>query len=105
VIAANAAKYPVGGPDPLQEAWTKVEAEGHVYSWDKFVALIRHLHSSRSGLPILLPVERIGKLIGCDRTLIGRHRRKAVALGVIEEVGRYVPKATATQYRVLMVPE
>jgi len=105
VIAANAAKYPVGGPDPLQEAWTKAEAEEHVYSWDKFLALLRHLHYSRPGLPILLPVERIAKLIRCDRTLIGRHRRKAVALGWIEEVVRYVPKETATQYRVRLLPE
>jgi len=104
-IAAKAAKYRVGGPDPLQAAWAKAEAEGHFYTWDKFAALVRHLHNSRPGLPILLPAERIGKMIGCDHTLVCRHRKKAIAWGWIEVVGRYVPKEIATQYRVLKLPE
>jgi len=104
-IAAHAGKYRVGGPDLLQETWAKAEVEGHFYSWDKFAALLRHLNNSRPGLPILLPAERIGEMIGCDHTLVCRHRKKAVALGWIEEVGRYVPKEIATQYRVLKLPD
>jgi hypothetical protein len=105
-IAASAARYPPGGPDPLEEAWAKAEAEGPYYSsWEKFLALIRHLHASRPGLSILLPVERIGKLIGCDRSLIGRHRKRAIAQGLIREVKGYIAHQTATLFMVLNLPE
>jgi hypothetical protein len=106
-LAANvASRYSPGGPDPLEEAWAKAEADGPYYcSWDKFLALLRNLHNSRPGLPILLPVVRIGKLIGCDRTLVGRHRRRAISLGLIREVKAYIPHETATLFMVLTLPE
>jgi hypothetical protein len=106
-LAANvASRYSPGGPDPLEEAWAKADAEGPFYcSWDKFLALIRHLHASRPGLPILLPVVRIGKLIGCDRTLVGRHRQRAISLGLIREVKAYIPHETATLFMVLALPD
>ena len=105
-LAVNVAgRYSPGGPDPLEEAWAKAHAEGHLSSWEKFLALIRHLRASRPGLPILLPVERIGKLIGCDRSLIGRHRRRAVAQGLIREVKSYIAHQTATLFMVVNLPE
>jgi putative DNA primase/helicase len=100
-IAQSAAAYPPGGPDPLEEAWAKADAEGHHYSYCKFVALIRHLHDSRPGLPIMLPVVRIGKLIGCDRTLIGRHRKRAIEQGLIQESGKYIAHERATRFKVI----
>lgn len=105
-LAANvAARYSPGGPDPLDEAWEKADAEGHYCTWEKFLALIRHLHASRPGLPILLPEERIGKLIGCDRSLIGRHRKRAVAQGLIREIKSYIAHQTATLFAVVSPPE
>ena len=89
----------------MEEAWAKAEAEGHFYSRDKFAALLRHLYNSRPGHTILLPVERIGTLIGCGPRVIGRHRTRATKLGWIEEVERYIPKVKATQYRVLKLPD
>lgn len=100
-IAANAVTLQSLGPDALETAWRLVEAEEHSSGYNQLVALARHLEASNSGCAILLPVERIAKLIGCDRTMVGRYRRKAVAERVIEEVGRYIAQRTATQFRVL----
>jgi len=105
-LAANVAhSYVPGGPDPLEEAWAKADAERHFCTWEKFLALLRHLHESRRGLPILLPVERIGKLIGCDRTLVGRHRKRAISLGFIREAKAYIAHQTATLFMVITPPE
>jgi hypothetical protein len=91
----------MGGPDPLESAWAKAKVEGHWYAYDKLLAVIRHLESQRPGCPILLPVERIGKLIGCDPRLVGRHRKRAIAQGVIQEVEKYIPHQKATRFKVL----
>ena len=105
LAASVASRYSPGGPDPLEEAWAKASAEGHFCTWEKFLALIRHLHGSRPGLPILLPIERISKLIGCDRTLIGRHRKRAVAQGSIREVKSYIAHQSATLFMVVNLSE
>jgi hypothetical protein len=99
--AISAAKLPVGGPDPLDSAWANAKAENHWYSYDKFLALIRHLECQRPGSLILLPVVRIGKLIGCDSTLVGRHRKRAIAEGIIQEVEKYIPHEKATRFKVI----
>ena len=103
-IATSAGKYPPGGPDPLDEAWQKAAAENHFRSYDKFLALVRHLDASRPGQTILLPVVRIGVLIRCDRTLVGRHRRRAIAEGVMEQVEEYIPHQKATRFRRIAPP-
>ncbi len=103
-IAWSAAKQPPGSLDPLGLAWEDAKAEGHYYAWDKFLALVRHLHKQRPEDTLLLPVERIGKLIGCDHTLVSRFRRKAVADGLIQEVERYVAHELATRFKVLRAP-
>jgi hypothetical protein len=103
-IARSAARAPVGGPDPLESAWEKARAENHWYTYDRLLAVIRYLESQRPGCSILLPVERIGKLMGCDRTLIGRHRKRAIAEGFIQEVEKYIPHQKATRFKVLRLP-
>jgi len=102
-IARSAARIPVGGLDPLDSAWEKANAEDHYYSYEKLLALIRHLAPS-TDCTILLPVERIGKIMGCDRTLIGRHRKRAIAEGYIQEVEKYIPHQKATRFKVLRLP-
>jgi hypothetical protein len=102
--AHSAARHPVGGLDPLDSAYEKVQAESHWYSYDKFLAVIRHLEAQRPGYFILLPVERIGKLIGCDPRLVGRHRKRAIAEGVIQEVEKYIPHQRSTRFKVLTRP-
>jgi putative DNA primase/helicase len=103
-IARSAARTPVGSPDPLDVAWENVKVEGHWYAYDKLLSLIRHLESQRPGCSILLPVVRIGKLIGCDRTLVGRHRKRAIADGYIQEVEKYIAHEKATRFKVLRLP-
>ena len=102
--ARSAMSVAVGSLDPLETAWEKAKAEGHWCAYDKLLALIRHLEIQRPGFTMLLPVERIGKLLGCDRTLVGRHRMRAIAEGYIEEVGDYIPHQKAKQYKVLKLP-
>lgn len=103
-IATSAARIAVGSLDPLDAAWEKAKVEGHWYAYDNLLALIRHLESQRPGCSILLPVVRIGKLIGCDRTLVGRHRKRAIAEGYIQEVEKYIAHEKATRFRVLSLP-
>lgn len=103
-IARSAACIPVGSPDPLDAAWEKAKVEGHWYAYDKLLALIRHLESQRPGFTILLPVVRIGKLMGCNRTLVGRHRKRAIAEGFIQEVEKYIAHQKATRFKVLRLP-
>ena len=100
-IARSASRINVGSLDPLDAAWEKAKAENHWYAYDKLLAVIRHLESQRPGCPILLPVERIGALMGCDRTLIGRHRKRAVSEGYIQEIEKYIPHQKATRFKVL----
>jgi hypothetical protein len=93
----------VGSLDPLVAAWEKANAENHYYAYEKMLALIQHL-ASGPGCTILLPVERIGTLMGCDRTLVGRHRKRAIADGYIQEIERYIPHQRATRFKVLRLP-
>jgi hypothetical protein len=93
------------GLDALEIAWRLVEAEEHSSGYDQLVALARHLVTHNPSFIILLPVERIAKLMGCDRTMVGRYRKKAVAERVIEEVERYIPQRTATRFKVLPLPD
>jgi Bifunctional DNA primase/polymerase, N-terminal/Primase C terminal 1 (PriCT-1) len=104
-IAASVARYPAGGPDPLGAAWQKVRAEEHFSRFSRFQALIRHLHVDRPGSAILLPVERIADLLGCDRTLISRYRARAIKAGWIEEAEPYIARKKATSFRVIGLPE
>jgi hypothetical protein len=103
IARSAAACICVGSLDPLDTAWEKARAENHYYAYEKLLALIRHLAPS-SDCTILLPVERIGKLIGCDRTLIGRHRKRAIADGFIQEVEKYIPQQKATRFKLLKLP-
>jgi hypothetical protein len=102
-IARSAACIAVGSLDPLDAAWEKAKVEGHWYAYDKMLSLIRHL-AAGPGCVILLPVERIGRLLDCDPTLVGRLRKKAIAEGFIEEAEKYIPHQKATRFKVLRLP-
>jgi hypothetical protein len=62
-IARDAMKWPVGGPDPLETAWSSVPESG---GYEQLLALAHQLQVARPDLPIALPLERIGKLMGRD---------------------------------------
>ena len=96
-IAASAARYPVGGPDPLQAAWQTINGAG-ISGFEKFTALCRNLQLARPGHPIALPLARIGTLMGCDWTQVRRWRGRAVTEGRLQPVGHYVPHRKAAQY-------
>jgi hypothetical protein len=99
-IAASAARYPVGGPDPLERAWQCVLAEPHNTTYQKLLALARHLQIARPGLPIALPLVRIGEHMGCDWTLVRRYRQRAESKGLIVQVKPYVAKRMAALFDV-----
>lgn len=97
-IAVSASRYPVGGPDPLETAWWAVENESHSRGFGQFLALARHLQIARPGLPIALPLQRIGGLMKCDWTQVRRWRRYAVRDGWLCLKENYIRNLRAAQY-------
>ena len=100
-IASSISHYPPGGPDPLETAWANVLREEHATTYQKFLALARHLQLARPSFPIALPLERIGKLMGRNWTLVRRYRKRAVSEGLIREVKKCIPHRMAALYKIL----
>jgi hypothetical protein len=97
-IAASIARYPAGGPDPLETAWAAVLKETHTRRYEQFIALARNLQLARPGLSIALPLERIGDLMGCDWTQARRWRKRAAREGWLRLTERYKPHKRAALY-------
>lgn len=95
-IAASVARYPAGGPDPLERAWKAVPDGGSLY--EQFKALARELQLARPGYAIALPLERIAALLGCHFNLISQFRKRAEQEGLLTLVERHVPHRKATTY-------
>jgi hypothetical protein len=100
-IAASAARYAVGGPDPLEMAWRRVVTENHGSTYSKVLALARHLQLARPGQTIALPLERIAELMGCRWELVRRYRNRAVAHELIRQVRSAIPKRMAALFIVV----
>jgi len=98
MIAASIARYPVGGPDPLQVAWQASEGE-YGSNYDRFLALCARLQQGRPDQAIALPLKRIGELMGVHWNSVSLYRKKAVATGVLLPCGQYVPQRIAGTYR------
>lgn len=98
IIAASAASYPIGGPDPLQAAWEASEGE-YSSRRERFIALIRQLQSDRESQTIALPLQRIGELLRVHWTLIGQWRKRAVLDGCLEVAEQYIPHRKSGTYR------
>ncbi len=99
-IAKSISRYPVGGPDVLDLAWTKVCSEDHQTIEAKLLAIIWHLSQALHGQAIALPLERIAEHIGCDWTLIRRYRRRAVESGLIRPVSPCIPHKVAATFEI-----
>jgi hypothetical protein len=99
-IAVSVSRYPLGGPDPLEQAWHATEGQSYKSSYERFVALSCQLQLVRPGQPVALPLERIAALLRCDWTLVRRHRKRAVLAGLIHRVSDYIPHRRAAQYQV-----
>jgi hypothetical protein len=97
-IAASVSRYPPKGADILDLAWQRVISENHKTNECKFRAIIFHLSEMRPGQPIALPLERIAEHIGCDWTLIRRHRNRAIKFGVIVPLEDAVPHKRAATF-------
>jgi hypothetical protein len=99
-IALSVARYPVGGPDPLESAWHATEAQTYSSRYERFLALAIQLQLARPGQPVALPVERIGQLMKCDWSQVKRYRKRAVMESLLRLVAPAVPHRRAAQYRV-----
>jgi hypothetical protein len=104
-IAMSVARYPVGGPDPLDAAWQAIEAQPYESNFARFVTLARQLQTIRPGQPVALPVDRIGKLMGVHYTMVGLYRKQAVRDGVLELTGKYVAHRRASTFLVALDPQ
>jgi hypothetical protein len=98
MIAASVARYPIGGPDPLQVAWRASEGE-YNSNYERFLALCAQLQQARADQVIALPLKRIGELMGVHWNSVSLYRKKAVATGVLLPCGQYVPQRIAGTYR------
>lgn len=97
-IAASIARYPAGGPDPLESAWEETRGEAFSSNEARFLALCRHLQHSRPNLDIALPLKKIGGLMGLHWTRISDYRKAAVKRGVLIPTEQYVAHARAGRY-------
>jgi len=101
-IAVSVASYPTGGPDPLEDAWQTIEAQPCDSNFARFVALARQLQTARPGQPVALPVNRIGELMGLDRSMVGLYRKQAVRDGVLKLLDNYVAHKRACTFQVVL---
>jgi len=99
-IALSVSRYPVGGPDPLEQAWAATEAQICSSNYERFVALALELQLARPGQPVALPLKRIADLLGCDWTQPRAYRKRAVLTGILHRAGDYIPHRRAATYRV-----
>jgi hypothetical protein len=98
-IAASIARYPVGGPDPLESAWQAIQGEAYPSNYERFLALARQLQLARHDQTIALPLQRISLLMGVHWSTVGLHRRRAVTGGLLQPAGQYVAHRRAGLYR------
>jgi hypothetical protein len=106
-IAVSVARYePVGGPDPLERAWQAAEEKTCHSNYHRFLELSRALQVSRPGEPIVLPLKRIGALMGLHWTTISAYRKKAVKDAVLLPISeQYVPHRYAGSYWFRGIPK
>jgi hypothetical protein len=100
-IAASIARYPVGGPDPLELAWRAVQSESHQTHMAQFVELCRQLQTAQGEQSIALPIERIGELMGVHWTTVSNYRKYAVKCGWLKPVEQYIAHRRAGHYRLI----
>lgn len=99
-IAASVARYPIGGPDPLELAWQAANAGAPYPSrYEEFLSLAGHLQAARPGADIALPLVRIAQLIGVHFTSVQHWRKRAVATGLLTPGPQYIPHRRAGLYR------
>jgi hypothetical protein len=97
-IAVSVARYPVGGPDPLERAWQQIAGKIYSSNEEKFLALCRHLQKARPDQDIALPLQRIGNLMGIHWTSAQTYRRNAVQRGILTPTAEYVARKRAGRY-------
>lgn len=98
-IAASVARYPIGGPDPLEVAWQQVHGETFSSNYERFLALAQQLQLARPGQTIALPLKRIATLMNLFWTRVGCYRQRAERDGILQRVEEYIPHRRATLYR------
>ncbi|MHB1953178.1 MAG: bifunctional DNA primase/polymerase [Sulfobacillus sp.] len=99
-IAASIARYPAGGPDPLETAWRAIQGTDTHSDYGRFLALATALQKAREGQEIALPLIRLAKLFGVGFTSVAYWRKVAVARGLLKPTAHYIPHRRANCYRV-----
>lgn len=98
-IANSVARYPAGGPDPLEQAWQATRADDAQTNYERFLALARQLQAQRPGLDIALPIKRIAELFGVHFTAVSQWRKRAVATGTLTPTAQYRAHLKAGLYQ------
>ncbi len=100
-IAASIARYRIGGPDILQQAWRAVEedSKNSRSNEQRFLTLCQQLQKLRGDQPIALPLRRIADLIKCDLSTVSGYRKDAEKAGLLMPVAPYIAGRRAATFR------
>lgn len=74
----------------LQAALEAISDEVYTSNLERFCAFCRALQRLRGPKPVALPVRDVGKLLELHHTLISQYRRRGVAAGWLQQVGKAV---------------
>jgi hypothetical protein len=67
--------------------------------YTEFISLAAHLQRRHPDRATPLPTKRLGEILGCDRTMVGRYRDWAEDAGFLSLVKAYKPREDAAEYR------
>lgn len=102
-IAESIRHYPAfDGLDPLDAAWSRLNFLSAATTAFKFRSLVVELQRSRPGLPVALPQERIGQLLGIDQQAVSRLCRRSVASGLLTKVSGHIIQERACTFLVTL---
>jgi hypothetical protein len=93
-------RYVKVGEPSIEAAWRKVREHGYSKKFAMFIALAVNLKRAQPGLPILLPVVLVGKLLQCKPRTVSAFRRRATELEILNEVEPYIAHRSATKFDV-----
>lgn len=91
---------PSDGPGILEAALEAIAGEIYTSNMERFYAFCAALQRLRGPLPVALPVERIGNLLGCHWSTVAMYRRQAVVAGWLQHAGKAVPHVRAATFSV-----
>jgi hypothetical protein len=103
-IAASVARYPIGGMDPLEQAWSVVMKNPPDSRYEQLIELARALQTARPGMTIALPQSRIAQLMNCKQENVSLLCRTAVRNGALRLIKPCIKMRRGAEYAFVESP-